>query len=111
MQVQKAVHLATLDEAFDLLATLDDPIDQYEALQKLCRRSWLHGVHIDDYYYDIKRLVKDALADNNLVCKILLGQLPKAVKLKAKEDYTAKTGDGIISDVNARQFLTNIKSC
>ena len=65
-----AVQLAT-DEAFDLLVTLDDPIDQYEAMQKLCRRNWLHGMHVDDFYYDLRRLAKDASADNNLICNIL----------------------------------------
>ena len=73
--VQEAVKLDAVDDAFDLLETLDDPIDPYEALQKLCRRNWLHGMHVDDFYYDLKRLAKDASADNNLICNILLGQL------------------------------------
>ena len=107
--VQDAVKLDSLDEAFDLLVTLDDPIDQYEAMQKLCRRNCLHGVHVDDFFYDLKRLAKDASADNNLVCNIVLGQLPKVVQQKAKEDFAAKKGNGIISDANVTVFMTNVK--
>ena len=69
--VQEAVQQTTLDAAFTLLETLDDVIDPYEALQKLCRRNWLHGIHIDDFFYDLKRLAKDAVTDANLVCNIL----------------------------------------
>ena len=50
--VQEAVQQTTLDAAFELLETLDDVIDPYEALQKLCRRNWVQGVHIDDFIDD-----------------------------------------------------------
>ena len=79
--VQEAIQKNTLDAAFDLLKTLDDPIDPYEAMQKLCRRNWLHGVHIDDFFYDLKRLAKDAEADTNLICNIIIAQLPKTVQI------------------------------
>ena len=44
--VQEAVQQTTLDAAFTLLETLDDVIDPYEALQKLCRRNSNPGHNI-----------------------------------------------------------------
>ena len=96
--VQEAIQKTSLDEAFTLLKTLDDPIDPYEAMQKLCRRNWLHGTHIDDFFYDLKRLAKDAAADANLICNIMIAQLPKTVQQKVKEDFATKKGTGVISD-------------
>ena len=107
--VQEAVQQTTLDAAFTLLETLDDVIDPYEAMQKLCRRNWMHGVHIDDFFYDLKRLAKEANADANLVCNIVLAQLPKVIQQKAKDDYATKKGGGVTSDANARVFLSNVK--
>ncbi len=107
--VQDAVQKTTLDDAFALLLTLDDPIDPYEAMQKLCRRNWVHGVHVEDFFYELKKLAKDASADLNLVCNILVAQLPKSVQQKAKEDLATKRGTGIITDVNARAFMTGVK--
>ena len=52
--VKEAVKLDSLDEVFILLRTLDDHVDPYEAMQKLCRADWLQGVHIDDFYYTLK---------------------------------------------------------
>ena len=45
--VKDVVKLQTLNEAFELLRTLDTPINKYEALQKLCRADWIPGVQID----------------------------------------------------------------
>ena len=49
--VKEAVKANTLNDAFELLKTLDDHVDPYEAMQKLCRADWYRGVHIDDFYY------------------------------------------------------------
>ena len=54
--VQDAVQLDTLDGAFALLLTLDDPSEQYEAMKKLCRRNWLHSMHVDDFYYYLPKI-------------------------------------------------------
>ena len=88
--VVDAIKKTTLDEAFELLCTLDDPIDAYQAMQRLCRRDWFHGIHIDDFFYELKKLAKDANADNNLVCNIMIGQLPKSIQQKVKETYSDK---------------------
>ena len=48
--VQETVKLDNLDDAFDFLCTLDDPVDLYTAMQTLCRRNWIHGQYIDDIF-------------------------------------------------------------
>ena len=103
--VVDAIKKTTLDEAFEL-CTLDDPIDAYQAMQRLCR---FHGIHIDDFFYELKKLAKDANADNNLICNIMIGQLPKSIHQKVKETYSDKKGDAIISDANARAVLARMK--
>ena len=107
--VVDAIKKTTLDEASELLCTLDDPIDAYQAMQQLCRRDWFHGIHIDDFFYELKKLAKDANADNNLICNIMIGQLPKSIQQKVKETYSDKKGDAIISDANARAVLARVK--
>ena len=107
--VVDAIKKTTLDEAFELLCTLVDPIDAYQAMQRLCRRDWFHGIHIDDFFHELKKLPKDANADNNLVCNIMIGQLPKSIQQKVKETYSDKKGDAIISDANARAVLARVK--
>ena len=32
--------MESLEDMFKLLKTLDDPVDQYEAVQRLCREDW-----------------------------------------------------------------------
>ena len=39
--VREAIELESLEDEFKLLKTLDDPVDQYEAIQGLCRADWL----------------------------------------------------------------------
>ena len=48
--VQETVKLDNLDDAFDFLCTLDDPVDLYTAMQKLCCRNWIPGQYIDDIF-------------------------------------------------------------
>ena len=48
--VRKAIKLESLEDAFRLLKTLYEPVDQYEAIQRLCRAGWLRGKHIDDFF-------------------------------------------------------------
>ena len=82
--VREAITKDTLDSAFTLLCTLDDPIDPYEAMRKLCRTDWLHGVRIDDFFYQLKKQSKHANASLQLICTIIIGQLPKKIQGKAR---------------------------
>ena len=107
--VREAIELESLENAFKLLKTLDDPVDQYEAMQRLCRADWLRGKNIDDFFYQLKRQDKHAKASLDLVCTILIGQFPKQVQCKAKALYADVKTDGSISDGNARKLITKIK--
>ena len=75
--VREAIELESLEDAFKLLKTLEDPVDQYEAMQGLCRADWLRGKHINDFFYQLKCHAKHAKASLDVVCTILIGQLPK----------------------------------
>ena len=52
----------TLDEAFEILRTLDPPIDRTHAMVSLCRLDWAPGVLIDDFFYELKTLASRAEA-------------------------------------------------
>ena len=39
--MKEVVKLKTLDEAFEILRSLDDPIDKYAMMQSLCRADWI----------------------------------------------------------------------
>ena len=106
--VREVTELESLEDAFKLLKTLDDPVDQYEAMQGLCRADWLRGKHIDDFFYQLKCQAKHAKASLDLVCTILIGQLPKQVQCMAKAFYADVKTDGSISDGNARKLITKI---
>ena len=80
-------------------------------MQKLCRKDWTSGVHVDDFFilYQLKKFAKHAKADNNLVCNILIGQLPKVIRSNAKTLFAEKKGTGLISDTNACVLLSKVK--
>ena len=60
-------------------------------------------------FYELKKLAKHAKADNNLVCNILIGQLPKVIQSNAETLFAEKKGTGLISDTNARVLLSKVK--
>ena len=64
---------------------------------------------MDDFFYELKKLSKHAKADNNLVCNILIGQLPKVIQSNAKTVFAETKRPGLISDTNARVLLSKIK--
>ena len=93
----------TLDVAFELLRTSDDPIDPYNSIQALCKAIWKHVVRIDDFYYKLKQEASRANANLDLVCSILIGQLPRTVKNKVKEFFAEARSQSGIAKVKPRQ--------
>ena len=80
----------TLDEAFEILRTLDPPIDRTQAMVLLCRKDWVPGVLIDDYFYELRTTATHAQAPNKIVCTILIAQLPTNVQVPVKEWLTTR---------------------
>ena len=60
----------TLDTAFELLRTLDDPIDPYDSMQALCKAIGKHGMRIGNFYYKLNLEASRANANLDLVCSI-----------------------------------------
>ena len=58
----------TLDEAFEILRTLDPPKDKTHAMVSLCRLDWAPGVLVDDFFFELKMLASRAQAPLNMVC-------------------------------------------
>ena len=83
--IKEVLKRDTLDPAFELLRTLDDPIDPYDSMQALCKAIWKDGVRIDDFYYKLREEASRTNANLDLVSSILIDQLPRTVKNKAKE--------------------------
>ena len=98
----------TLSEAFSVLKdALDPPIDKYKAMQDLCRMDWSPGVMIDDYYYSLKRLGHFAGAQSEMICSLLVSQLPKEIQGKAKAWIADHEDD--LSDKAVRSLVSDIK--
>ena len=108
--VQDAIGMASLNDAFTLLKTLDDPIDKYEMMQSLCRSDWSPGTPIDDFYYQLKKKARQAGANLDLVMSIVISQLPKKVQSAVKSEFTVQKGENaVISELGARLVLAKIK--
>ena len=108
--VKEAISLPTINEAFNLLKTLDDPVDKYEMMQRVCRADWVPGTPIDDFYYELKQRSKKAGADLDLVISILISQLPKKVQSIIKTEFVVQKGTDIhISESGGRNVLVKIK--
>ena len=75
---------------------LDDPVDLYTAMQTLCRRNWILGQYI---LLDLKKLLKQAAADTNLVSKVFTAQLPEGFAAEVEGEFRCKC---VISGMNAR---------
>ena len=60
-------------------------------------------------FYELKKLAKHAKTGNNLVCNILIGQLPKVIQSNAKTILAEKKGAGLISNTNVLVLLSKIK--
>ena len=100
----------TLAEAFELLKTRDDPVDPYETMQHLCRANWLRGEKIDYFYYHLKKKAKQVDGKLELICSILIGQLPKQIQGNVKAFYVEKKdGNGTILELNARLLIMKAK--
>ena len=95
--VREVIQESTLDGAFVLLRTLDDPVDKYTVMQKLCMADWLRGVKIDDFFYQLKRQSIQAGASLDLVCNIIIGQLPKVIQGKAKTKYANRVAGSAVT--------------
>ena len=103
--VKDAIGLATLDEAFTLLKTLDDPVDKYAMMQSLCRADWIPGTAIDDFYYQLKQKAKKAGANLDLVLSIVISQLPKKVQSSVKSEFTTQKDTAVIGEIGARNVI------
>ena len=98
--MKEVVKLKTLDEAFELLRSLDDPIDKYAMMQSLCRADWIPGTPIDDFYYQLRQKAIHEGANLDLVFSILIAQLPKRVQSQAKDEFASQKGDGNVKYQN-----------
>ena len=96
----------TLDAAFELLTALDDQIDSNDSVQALCKAISKHGVRIDDFYCKLKWETSRANANLGLVCSVLIGQLPRTVKNKAKKFYSETRSESGIIESQARGSLS-----
>lgn len=97
---------AGLEASFKSLKSLDPPVDKYESMQKLCRMNWLPGVQVDDFFYALKKMAKQAEAKLDFVCSILCAQLPKEVQGKTK----SWLADNTVTEENARDLLVKVKT-
>lgn len=70
--VQEAVQLETLDKAFTLLKFLDNPVQSFDAMQKLCRVDWYRFLRSDDLFYQHMRQEVHVKASVDMVCTILV---------------------------------------
>ena len=67
-------------------------------------------MRIGDFFYNLKKQARDAKAPLDLVCTILIGQLPKQVQSKAKTFYADKRqGDSTVLEADARLLMVDIK--
>ena len=108
--VKEAIRKTTIDESFELLRTLDDPIDKYAMMQSLCKADWTPGTAIDDFFYQLRQKAKHAGAGLDLVLSIVIGQLPKRIQTSAKNEYIIEKGtDPVISEDGARKTIVKIK--
>ena len=108
--MKEVVRLKTLDEAFEILRSLDDPIDKYAMMQSLCRADWIPETPIDDFYYQLRQKAVHAGANLDLVFSILIAQLPKRVQGQAKDEFASQKGDGnVISESGGRKLIMKIK--
>ena len=107
---KEVIQLTNLDEAFELLRTLDAPIDKFDEMQKLCRADWLPGIQIDDFYYSLRQQAKRSGAGNDLVMSVLIAQLPKSIQSRTKVELSERKGtDAVLSDSGARRVIPKIK--
>ncbi len=96
---------ATLAEAFCLLKALDPPINKFEKMQELYRLDWRPGTLVDDFFYQLKRLSKDAgNTDSACFCNIFVSQMPKSIQAKVKEKLEES-----MSESDARNLLSLCK--
>lgn len=98
----------TLPAAFQVLKdTLDPPLDKYKTMRELCRLDWCPGVMVDDFFFTLKRLGKHADADAQMICTLLVLQLPDEVRAKA-EAWLAENRDNL-DDRKMNVFVAHIK--
>ena len=70
----------------------------------------MHGVRIDDFFYQLKKQSKHANASLQLIFTIIIGQLPKEIHGKAKTFFADKRiAAGNISEINGRALISRIK--
>ena len=100
-----------VEEAFQILLTLDPPIDKYASMRTLCRKDWQPGTSIDDYFYILKKLAEESSVDLLFVCNLLVVQLPKSMQSTAKEliAVSVKLDNGVMKDSESRKLLATIK--
>ena len=68
-----------------LIYNLDPPPDPHRALNTLCRTDWAQGEEIDVFFYRLKNAGSEAKAPMNMVCGVVVSQLPEQVQPMIKE--------------------------
>ena len=106
--VLEAIKEETLEAAFALLrASLDLPIDQFEAMLSFRRMQWARGARIEVFFDQLRRQAKRAGQSNLAACTALVGELPEEVQpatktwVKGKEQCTEK---------EAREFVMLVQA-
>jgi transposase InsO family protein len=97
-----------LDDALEVLKSLDPPRDKSAAIQKLCRVDWRPGSTVDDFYYELRKWAKESESDILFVCQLFVAQLPRPVQKKAKV-IMAEWETAGVSAQQGRELLKAVK--
>ncbi len=69
---------------------------------------WPPGMPIDDYFFKLKKTAKHANAKLDMVCSIMISQMPKETQTKLKGWYSDNVS-GSVSEDKARKLLMKAK--
>ena len=61
-------------------------------MQKICLADWYLGVHIYDFFYQLQRQSVNANASMDMICAILVSQLPKVIQNRANNYMLIQKG-------------------
>ena len=106
--VLQAIKEETLQAAFTLLcASLDPPIDEFEAATLFRKMQWARGIRVEVFFDQLRKQAKRAGYSNRAACAALVGELPREAQsllkgwIKGKEECTEK---------DTREFVTLVQT-
>ena len=106
--VLQAIKEETLRAAFTLLcASLDPPIDEFEAATLFRKMQWARGIRVEVFFDQLRKQAKRAGYSNRAACAALVGELPREAQsllkgwIKGKEECTEK---------DTREFVTLVQT-